>query len=145
MFTTTPSPPSTWAYVDARSQEDGQRGKKVSHATVRKEISTFATIWNRWAVPQGLVTGTAPTRGLIYRKGKSKPPFQTWDQIERQVARGGLTDAQVADFWDCLFVSLAEIGELLDFVKSHARHQFVHVMFAMASHLGCRRSKGPGE
>src|SRR5262249_24514441 len=52
-------------YVDARSQETGLKGKPLSHTTIQKEIGTLASIWNKWAVPQRLVAGPAPTRGLI--------------------------------------------------------------------------------
>ncbi|MCY2952551.1 MAG: hypothetical protein NTU53_11325 [Planctomycetota bacterium] len=74
-------------YVDKRSQEG------VSHTTIKKEIGTFAAIWNKWGVPQAVVSGPAPTKGLLYKKGRSKPPFQTWQQIERAVARGTGVDS----------------------------------------------------
>jgi hypothetical protein len=51
-------------YVEERSQETGQKGKPVSHTTIQKEIGMLASIWNKWALPQRLVTGPAPTRGL---------------------------------------------------------------------------------
>jgi integrase len=51
--------------------------RKVSHTTIRKELGTLASIWNRWGLPQGLVAGPAPTKGLVYKKAKGKPPFQT--------------------------------------------------------------------
>src|SRR5262249_40362785 len=77
-------------YVDTRSKEKGRHGEPLSHVTVKKEIGTFASIWNKWAMPLGLVSAPSPTKGLLYHKAKSKPPFQTWKQIERQIARGGL-------------------------------------------------------
>src|SRR5262249_27045183 len=80
-------------YVEERSKETGQKGNPVSHTTIQKEIGTLASLWNKWALPQRLVAGPAPTRGLIYSKSKGKPPFATWKQITRQIGRGGLTDA----------------------------------------------------
>ena len=50
-----------------------------------------------------------------------KPPFQTWQEIERKINRGGLTGAEQADLWDCLFLTLPEIAELLAFVKTNAQ------------------------
>ncbi len=128
-------------YVDERSQESGQKGKKISHTTIQKEIGTLASIWNKWALPQKLVTGPAPTRGLIYKKGKGRPPFATWDQIARQIARGGLTKARQEELWDCLFLTLPEIEQLLLHVRDSCRHQFAYVMFAFAAHTGARRSE----
>jgi len=68
--------------VDQRCQEAGRNNRPLSDATVRKEIGTFSSIWNRWALPHGIVQAPAPTKGLIYKKAKAKPPFQTWRQID---------------------------------------------------------------
>jgi len=128
-------------YVEERSQEAGQKGKTVSHITIQKEIGTLASLWNKWAMPQRLVAGPAPTRGLIYSKRKGKPPFATWKQIARQIARGGLTEAQQEQLWDCLFLTLPEIDQLLVHVRDTCRHRFVYAMFAFAAHTGARRSE----
>jgi hypothetical protein len=72
-------------YVNARANEKGRAGRKLSHVTIQKEIGTLSSIWNRWAVPLGLVSGPAPCKGLIYAKARAKPPFQTREQIERQL------------------------------------------------------------
>jgi hypothetical protein len=97
-------------YVDERSKETGLKGKPVSYVTIQKEIGTLASLWNKWALPQRLVAGPAPTRGLIYSKAKGKPPFATWQQITRQIDRGGLTEVQQAELWGCLFLTLPEIA-----------------------------------
>jgi hypothetical protein len=55
-----------------------------------------------------------------------KPPFQAWQEIERKISRGGLTKAEVADLWDCLFLTLPEIEELLEFVRAHAKQPFIY-------------------
>jgi integrase len=129
------------SYVDARSRERSKFRRPISHTTIGKEIGTFASIWNKWGVPHGLVTGPAPTKGLAYRKSNSKPPFQTWAQIERQIARGGLSQPQKRALWNCLFLTLPEIGEVMDFVKSRTAHPFVFPMFIFAAHTGARRSE----
>jgi integrase len=128
-------------YVDERSKEPGQKGKPVSHITIQKEIGTLASLWNKWALPQRLVAGPAPTRGLIYSKAKGKPPFATWKQITRQINRGGLTEDQEAELWDCLFLTLPETEQLLAYVRDTCRHRFVSAMFAFAAHTGARRSE----
>jgi hypothetical protein len=32
-----------------------------------------------------------------------------WQEIERKIARGGLTEAEQEDLWDCLFLTLPQI------------------------------------
>jgi len=127
-------------YVDRRSKDKGLRGRKVTPGTIRKAIVTLRTLWN-WAVKNGILVGRFPQDGVKYPKPSEKPPFQTWHEIEQQIARGGLTEAEEADLWDCLFLTLPEIAELLSYVKEHARHPFVYPMFAFAAHTGARRSE----
>jgi hypothetical protein len=55
---------------------------------------------------------SAPTKGLKYPKGRDKPPFETMGQIERRVARGGLTGEEVKELWDRLFLSKEQVDEL---------------------------------
>jgi integrase len=129
------------AYVDQRCQEGGRNDRPLSDATVRKEIGTFSSIWNRWALPRGIVQAPAPTKGLIYKKAKARPPFQTWQQIERQVQRGGLTEEQKETLWECMFLTLGEIDELLAYVRKEATRPLVYAMFVFAAHTGARRSE----
>ena len=74
-------------YVDVRSKQMGRKGRTVSHETIRKEIGTFGIVWNKFGVPLGSGPRAGSTKGLIYRKVRAKPPFQTWEQIEGQIAR----------------------------------------------------------
>lgn len=128
-------------YVGLRSLEKGRGGKTVSHVTVKKEIGTLASIWNKWGLPQGVMNGTAPTKGLIYRKDKPKPPFQTREQIERRIARGGLSEADEKELWNSLFLTLPEVHELLEHVRTHAHRRYASVMFCFAAFTGARRSE----
>lgn len=129
------------AYVDTRANEKSKFRRTISHTTIRKEIGTLASIWNKWGVPQGLVAGPAPTKALVYAKKRGKPPFQTWAQIERQIARGGVSEPQQKALWDCLFLTLPEIDEVLAFVQNCNAHPFVYPMFVFAAHTGARRSE----
>lgn len=127
-------------YVTERAQEGGKRGK-VSHKTIQKEIGTLASIWNKFAVPQGLATGPAPTKGLVYHKEKAKAPFQTWEQIERRITRGGLTKDQEHELWESLFLTRGQVQELLQHVKERARANWVYPMAVFAAYSGARRSE----
>lgn len=127
-------------YVNARAQEAGRRENPVSHVTIKKEIGTLASVWNRWASPLGLVTGAAPTKNLLYQKTKAKAPFQTLEQVRRQIERGKLTAEQQRELWDSVYLTLKDIEELLDHVKNDPR-PFVYPMFVFAARTGARRSE----
>ncbi len=127
-------------YIEKRSKEPGQRGRKVTPTTVRKAIVTLRTAWN-WGVERNLVSGTFPGRGLRYAKTSEKPPFQTWSEIEQQISRGGLTEAEEADLWDCLFLTLRDINGVLRHIQEHARQPWVYPAVCMAAHTGARRSE----
>jgi integrase len=128
-------------YVNARAKEKGRSGRPISHVTIQKEIGTLSSLWNRWAMPLGLVTGPAPGKGLIYAKGRAKPPFQTRDQIERQIERGGSTDVEMNELWGSLFLTLSQVRELVDHVGLRQGHPWVYVAVCLAAYTGARRSE----
>ena len=70
----------------------------IAPVTIRKEVTGLRAAWN-WGRRSGLVAAEWPGKGLVYRKGREKPPFQTWDEIERQIARG-VSPAEERDLWD---------------------------------------------
>ena len=127
-------------YVAKRQTEDGLRGRKLSGATIKKELVTLRCLWN-WAAANGMVEGPFPGRRVKYPKVSEKPPFQTWQEIEKQISRGGLTENEQAELWDSLFLSLKEVSELLDYVKKTAAQPFIYPMVVMAAHTGARRSE----
>jgi integrase len=67
----------------------------------------------------------------------------TWAEIEQRIARGGLTLTQeeIDNLWDCLFLDTKRIEELLGDVKEHAAHPFIYPMFVFVAHTGARRSE----
>ncbi|MCY2993347.1 MAG: site-specific integrase [Planctomycetota bacterium] len=127
-------------YVDKRARDKGIRKRDLSTATIRKELRTLTSAWT-WGLDSGTISKPLPKKGLRFPKMAEKPPFQTWEEIERKIARGGLTDTEKAELWDCLFLTLSEIDELLDFVRQHARQPFIYPMFLFAAHTGARRSE----
>ena len=88
-----------------------------------------------------MLSGDYPNKGLIYPKGDELPPYQTREEIERQVAAGGLTPEQIDELWDALYLRPHEIGELLEHVRTHARHPWIYPLACMAGHTGARRSE----
>lgn len=127
-------------YVNNRSNESGLRGKKLSPVTIRKELGTFSSIWN-WAVQSEKLEGVFPNRGLKFPKTDQKQHFQTYEEIERQIQRGNLNEAQQADLWDCLYLTQGSIAEVLDFIREKVTNDFLYPMVLIAAHTGARRSE----
>lgn len=136
-------------YVNARSIEKNKRGDPISQVTIRKELGTLTSIWNKWGMRVKLASSILSLRNIEYPKGDEKPPFQTWAQIERKIARGKLSADEQAELWDALFLTTPEIEELLEHVRSsgsvirdRTKHfAWVYPMFAFAAYTGCRRSE----
>lgn len=127
-------------YVDCRSQDSGQRGRKLSPATIKKELTTLRSLWN-WAKNAGFLARAFPSRGLRYPKMADKSTFQTWTEITRKIEAYQLTKEEQSNLWECLFLTTSEINELLADVKLRALPQCIYPMFVFAAHTGCRRSE----
>ena len=133
------------AYINTRIKTK-YREKLLSGRTIRKELATFRQIWD-WARKRKYVTAECP----LYDEGRrwavtlpkptEKEKFQTWQQIERRIARGGLSPQQKKELWDSLFLDEDQIVELLKYVKEHARYPFIYPMFAFAAYTGARRGE----
>jgi hypothetical protein len=89
-------------YVKRRSGET-YRGKPITTA-IRYELATFRQIWiwgqdNEYiSLPCPLLRPTGRWR-ITLEKPAERVKFQTWDQIERRIARGGLSDEEIAEQW----------------------------------------------
>ena len=90
---------------------------------------------------KGYVTGPSPTKGVKLALIDEKPPFKTWNEIETIIKRGGLTEDQQKEYWDCLFLDEKQILELLDHVQEKAEHPFIYAAIAFAAFTGARRSE----
>jgi integrase len=123
-------------HVDRRGREKNRSGDIISPVTIKKEIATLSGAWT-WGCRMGMVSGEFPGQGLRYPKIEEPLPFMTWQEIERAIAAGGDPD----ELWECLYLTLPEIGSLLAHVKEHAAYPFVYPMFCFAAHTGARRSE----
>src|SRR5262249_1050600 len=124
-------------YANKRSKMKW-RGGTIRSATIKKELISLRTAWN-WGEGGGVGLGRFPSlRQVRLQKPEEKPPFQTWAEIERRIALGGLTKAQIEESWNCLFLQLSEIDSLLQYVKEHAQQPWVYPMFCFAAHTGAR-------
>ncbi len=139
-------------YVNSRSKEFTQysrtvAGKKnpvkrtVSATTIKKEIATLGTIW-RWAATVPLLKGNYPSRGLRYPKADDKPPFQTRDEIDRQIATQSLVGSDASELWECLYLRKQEVEKLLSAVeKRNWLPPYIFPMILTAAHTGARKSE----
>jgi integrase len=126
-------------YVDTRSEER-YRGRRIRPQTIRKEVATLQTVWN-WATRQGLVGAVCPARGVTFPKGQDKPPFRTYDQIAAIVARGGLTDPQIRELWDGLFLDTDQVAEAIEFVRARSASRWLYPFLVVCAHTGARKSE----
>lgn len=126
------------SYIKARSKDKGLHGRTVKATTIKKAIVTLRTVWN-WGRLHDLIEKEFPSKGLKYPKGEEKPPFMTFAEVEKRVKKASAAEA--ADLWECVFLSLDEINELLETVKCQAHQPSVYPMFVFAAHTGARRSE----
>jgi integrase len=126
--------------ADLQKHVDRRSAVGVSPVTIKRELHGLRAAWN-WGRTAGLVGTDWPGRGLVYRKTREKPPFQTRAEIERQLVRGGLTEEQTKELWDSLYLTSDELTRMLEHVRLAARHTWTYPMVAFAAHTGARRSE----
>jgi integrase len=128
-------------YVNARAKQRW-RGIPISRDTIEKELTTLGVIW-RWGNRRGLVAVSPPWRvkDLTMPFAREKPPFRTYDQIAQRIKRGGLTEKQQREQWECLFLTDEHVREVLDLVRAKATAPFIYPMFAFAALTGARRGE----
>jgi integrase len=132
--------PDLQKHIDRRAKAKGIHGAKLSAATLRKEIASFRAAWN-WGLTSGLVAAPFPNRGLVFPKGVEKSHFMTYAEIQARVEAGHLKPNVARRLWDCLFLTLPEVAELLEHVRTSSRHPWLYPMVCFAAHTGARRSE----
>ncbi len=127
-------------YVNARAAE-GMAAK-----TLRLELGTLRMLWN-WGLSNGHLATPLPwaMKRLIFPKGTSREPFQTWEQIERKAAAlrrsGKLTPEKESSLWETLYLTEEQVMACLGHVREHSTYPFVYPMFAFCAYTGARRSE----
>jgi integrase len=121
----------------AKPAEVAERPKRhPSPATIRREVATLRIAWN-WARRNAGLAEEFPGQALDYAKTEEALPFMNWAEAERRVAAGD--DAEKV--WECLYLTPAEVGELLEYVRSQPLRPWVYPMVFLAAHTGARRSE----
>lgn len=129
------------AYARTRTNEPGLRGRTIGAATIKKELVTLRRVW-RWGRKRNRVATDIPEiRDVELPKTTETPPFQTWAEITTQIAVDDLSKGEEMCLWESLYLRAPEIEELLEYVKTNARHAFLYPMIVTAAHTGARRSE----
>jgi integrase len=128
-------------YAARRSREEWN-GKRISSDTIRKELKTLRYIWT-WGQALGHVPSGCPwqLKDLHLGKDHGREPFRTREEIERRIARGGMSPAEIERLWECLYLTGADVKGCLNYVKKHASAPFVYPMFVFVALTGARRSE----
>jgi site-specific recombinase XerD len=131
-------------YVAARQKEPGTHGRTIHAATIKKELQTFQQLWD-FARGEGLVSGENPRHRVRTPRESQKPRFMTRQEIEKAIERGGLSKAEVAELWECMFLSEADIAEFLLHTRTaaaaHPRFRYIYAALAFCAYTGARRSE----
>ena len=95
----------------------------------------MTTIANYWGLPQGFLRNPLSLKHVVYVKSRAKAPFQTWDQIERRIARQRLSAAEARRLWESVFLNAEETRRLLEHVGVRG-DPLATVMFQFAAYTG---------
>ena len=140
MTTTKLTPDLLQEYIGVRGKDKGKKGGPIASKTIQKDLTTLRAAWNL-PVRMGLLNGNFPGRFLTYPKGDESPGFMTRREIERKIARGGLTAGKIDELWAGLFLTQPELVEFLDFARAKSEDKHLYPMLAFAAHTGARRSE----
>jgi integrase len=123
-------------YVDDRAKEG------VVRETIRKELTTLRVLWG-WAFQRKHIALPLAWRikDITLPKASEKQPFQTLDQIVRQIQRGKLTAKHQSVLWESLWLDQAQTVECLAWVRENATEPVTHPMMATAAYTGARRGE----
>ena len=131
-------------YIAQRESEQGTHGRKVRPETIRKELQTLRQLWE-FAKTDGWVIGDNPVSKVKKPRSSEKMPFMAWDEIDRRIGRSGLTEGEIVELWECLFLRETEISALLDHVERTSqtlpRFPYIYAAVAFCAYTGARRSE----
>ncbi|WZP00369.1 site-specific integrase [Isosphaeraceae bacterium EP7] len=109
-------------------------------STVHKERDTVGQLF-AWAVANGYLESSPASDLAPIKEHAELPRFRTIAEIERMQSRGGLSAAESAGLWDCLYLAPGEIGGLLRSVNERAEADFAHLLHAIPAYTGMRRGE----
>jgi integrase len=108
--------------------------------TAERERITIRQFFH-WLVTQGYLKESPAINLLPIKGGVDQPPFRTIAEIDLIQQRGGLTDEEQFDLWNCLYLKPEEIALLLRVVKSKADWSCGYLLHALPAFTGMRRGE----
>src|SRR5262249_3290349 len=85
---------------------------------------------------------------LRFPKTKEKPPYQTWEQIEKAIAREKLPSRKQRERWNCLFLDTEQVNAVLEHVRTkktargtETRLVYFYPLLVFIAHTGTRLSE----
>ena len=122
------------SYSQKRRKEKGRRNKKISANTIRKELVTLRRVW-QWGKKRGkLASELTAIRDVQLPKSIERSSFQTYSEIVQQIEQENLNQEQHDELWECLYLRMNEINEMIQHVRKKASGTFLYPMFVTAAH-----------
>jgi integrase len=111
-------------------------------STVVRERVTLIQFYRWVCAKESLINYPSPTLNLFtIKSGKDPDPFRTLDEIKAIIERGGLTEDEILDHWDCLYLNPQEIGGLLATVRKNAADPLSPLLHSIPAYTGMRRGE----
>jgi site-specific recombinase XerD len=106
--------------------------------TAERERITLMQFY-KWCKALGYLSSSPATGLAPIKAGADRPPFRTTTEIERIIARGGLTKQEELELWECLYPK--EIASLLETIKLNAQNELSFILHALPAYTGMRRGE----
>jgi len=129
-------------YVSRRSKQEFQ-GKTIQPETISKELRTLRSAW-AWVALRSSGDIPPPSfalKDVSFSKAREKHPFMTWNLIECEIKRGGLSKSEITELWDCLWLAREEVRAFLDHICHAGGPAYLYPMACFAAYTGARRSE----
>lgn len=108
--------------------------------TAERERITLMQFY-KWVVAQGYLPVSPAATLAPIKGGVDRPPFRTIAEILRIIERGGLTEEEMLDLWECLYLTPHEIARLLASVRANAQEDISFLLHAIPAYTGMRRGE----
>jgi hypothetical protein len=103
---------------------------ETSGTTAAKERRTLSLFFD-WAVRSGTLA-VSPAAGLpVIREDGETHPFRSMQEVLARLERGGLSDEEERDAWECLYLNPAEIAGLLALAGERAGEPESMLLYAI--------------
>lgn len=111
-------------------------------ATVARERVTIVQFY-KWACSQESLSSYASPASKLFtvKCGRDRDPFRTLGEIQQIIERGGLTDEEIPNLWECLYLNPQEIATLLATVRANAADPISFMLHAIPAYTGMRRGE----